>query len=88
MEILIIFLKNCCFLVVYSGKNRKDVFPTIKVCCLLFKQLQTAVYRYIAAGDFQAEKDFPTFQDGHNTILVDEAILKSAKEHRWVDVEY
>jgi len=52
------------------------------------KQLQTAVYRYIAAGDYDAEKDFPTFRDGHNTILVDEAILKSAKENRWVDVEY
>ena len=25
---------------------------------------------------------------GLNTILVDEAILKSAKENRWVDVEY
>ena len=53
-----------------------------------FKQLQTAVYRYIAAGDFTAEPDFPTFLDGHNTILVDEAILKSAKENRWVDVNY
>jgi predicted dehydrogenase len=53
-----------------------------------FKQLQTAVYRYIAAGDFTAEEDFPTFRDGHNTILVDEAILKSAREGRWVDVNY
>jgi predicted dehydrogenase len=53
-----------------------------------FKQLQTAVYRYIAAGDFDAETDFPTFRDGHNTILVDEAILQSARENRWVDVDY
>jgi len=53
-----------------------------------FKQLQTAVYRYIAAGDYDAEPDFPTFRDGHNTILVDEAILKSAKENCWVDVKY
>jgi len=53
-----------------------------------FKQLQTAVYRYIAAEDFQAPKDFPTFLDGHRTILVDDAILKSAKENRWVDVNY
>lgn len=53
-----------------------------------FKQLQTAVYRYIAEGDFDAKPDFPTFRDGHNTILVDEAILKSAKENRWVDVKY
>jgi predicted dehydrogenase len=53
-----------------------------------FKQLQTAVYRYIGAGDYNAEPDFPTFLDGHQTILVDEAILKSAKEQRWVDVDY
>ena len=53
-----------------------------------FKQLQTAVYRYISVGDFDEKPDFPTFKDGHNTILVDDAILKSAKESRWVDVDY
>jgi predicted dehydrogenase len=53
-----------------------------------FKKLQTAVYRYISANDFSAKPDFPTFLDGHHTILVDEAILRSAKENRWVDVEY
>jgi predicted dehydrogenase len=53
-----------------------------------FKQLQTAVYHYIAAGDFSAKPGFPTFIDGHNTILVDEAILKSARENRWVDIVY
>lgn len=52
------------------------------------KQLQTAFYSYIAEGDFKKAPDFPTFKDGHNTILVDEAILKSAKEKRWVDVDY
>lgn len=53
-----------------------------------FKQLQSAVYRYIAAGDLTLVPDFPTFRDGHNTILVDEAILKSAKDNRWVDIIY
>ena len=53
-----------------------------------FKQLQTAVYRYISTGDFDAKPDFPTFTDGHYTILVDEAILKSARENRWVEIEY
>ncbi len=53
-----------------------------------FKQLQTAVYRYIAAGDFTKQPDFPTFIDGHNLLLVDDAILKSAKESRWVNVQY
>ena len=53
-----------------------------------FKQLQAAVYRYIVADDYEAKPDFPTFEDGHNTILVDEAILLSAKEKRWVDINY
>ena len=53
-----------------------------------FKHLQMAVYRYIAAGDYSATPDFPTFRDGHHTVLVDEAILKSAREGCWVDVAY
>jgi predicted dehydrogenase len=53
-----------------------------------FKQLQVAVYDYIDAGDYQAEPNFPTFQDGHNTLAVDQAILKSAEEGRWATVEY
>jgi predicted dehydrogenase len=53
-----------------------------------FKQLQVAVYDYIEAGNYKAEPNFPTFQDGHNTLAVDQAILKSAEEGRWAKVEY
>ena len=53
-----------------------------------FKQLQIAVYDYIEAGDYDAEPNFPTFQDGHNTLAVDQAILKSAEEGRWAKVAY
>ena len=53
-----------------------------------FKQLQTAFYSYISQGDFETVPNFPTFRDGHNTILVDEAILQSARENIWVDVNY
>jgi len=52
-----------------------------------FKQLYHAVYRYIQAGDFTAPPDFPTFADGHEEILLCEAIERSAKEQRWVEVE-
>ncbi len=51
-----------------------------------FKQHYTAIYRYIEAGDFTAEPDFPTFKDGHYGLMVGEAILRSAQEGRWVDV--
>lgn len=52
-----------------------------------FKQLYTAVYRYIEAGDFNAKPDFPTFEDGDRALRVGEAILRSAREDRWVKVE-
>jgi len=53
-----------------------------------FKQLYQAVYRYIRAGDLSAPADFPTFADGHEEVLLCEAIERSAREQRWVEVEY
>jgi len=53
-----------------------------------FKQLYVAVYDYIAAGNFDATPNFPTFKDGHVIQAVDEAILKSSQEDRWVNVNY
>ena len=51
-----------------------------------FKQLYHAIYRYIEAGDFSAPTDFPTFADGHKELVWGEAILRSTKEGRWVEV--
>lgn len=51
-----------------------------------FKQLYSAIYRYLDAGDFAAKADFPTFEDGHRALRVGEAILRSAREDRWVSV--
>jgi len=52
-----------------------------------FKQLFTSFYRYIQEGNFSAPRPFPTFEDGHNEMLLCEAILKSHREQKWVDVE-
>lgn len=52
-----------------------------------FKQLYRAIYRYIEAGDFAATPDFPTFEDGDRALRVGEAVLRSAREDRWVSVE-
>jgi predicted dehydrogenase len=52
-----------------------------------FKQLYRAIYRYIEAGDFNAQPDFPTFVDGHRALRVGEAIFASAKEGRWVNID-
>ena len=52
-----------------------------------FKQMSLSVYRYILEGDMAARPDFATFEDGHLELLIGNAILRSVKEERWVDVE-
>ncbi|HPA19088.1 MAG TPA: Gfo/Idh/MocA family oxidoreductase [Verrucomicrobiae bacterium] len=52
-----------------------------------FKQCFRAFYGYIAKGDFAAPPTFPTFADGHREIVLCEAILKSHRESRWIDVK-
>ena len=51
-----------------------------------FKQLYRAIYRYIDAGDTTAAPDFPTFEDGHRALCLNEAILQSAREERWINL--
>lgn len=51
-----------------------------------FKQCFRAFYDYISAGDWMAPATYPTFADGHREIVLCEAILKSHREQRWVDV--
>jgi predicted dehydrogenase len=50
-----------------------------------FKQLYSAVYAYIQS-DRQSPPDFPTFADGHEEMLLIEAIEHSARTQRWVKV--
>jgi predicted dehydrogenase len=51
-----------------------------------FKQLFRSIYGYIDAGDWQAPRPFPTFADGHREAILCEAVLRSHRERRWVDV--
>jgi len=51
-----------------------------------FKNCFRAFYEYIAAGDFSAPPLYPTFADGHHSIVLCDAILKSHREQRWVTV--
>jgi predicted dehydrogenase len=50
------------------------------------KNLFRNVYGFIAGQ--RPGGDFATFVDGHNEIAICEAVLKSSRERRWVDVEY
>lgn len=47
-----------------------------------FRELFRAVYTAAAGG----EGGYPTFADGHRSLLLGEAIARSAREGRWVEV--
>jgi predicted dehydrogenase len=51
-----------------------------------FVQLFKDVYSYIAAGDFRAPRTFPTFETGHDELVLCEAIAESAQNKSWVSV--
>ncbi len=51
-----------------------------------FKQMVSKVYAYIRAGNFDAPRDFPTFEDGHYEMLLVEAVERSVKEGKWATV--
>lgn len=53
-----------------------------------FRELYRAVYAAVADGGPSAgEPGYPTFADGHEAARVGEAIARSAREQRWIDVE-
>ena len=50
-----------------------------------FKALYAALYRAVAEG--KPGEGYPTFADGHDEMLVCDAVARSSRERRWVDVE-
>jgi predicted dehydrogenase len=46
-----------------------------------------AVYSDVVAGRPSSSPGYPTFADGHDEMLVGDAIARSAREGRWVDVD-
>jgi len=51
-----------------------------------FGALFTAIYADVAAGRPAAAPTYPTFADGHDEMLVGDAVGDSARTGRWVDV--
>jgi predicted dehydrogenase len=51
-----------------------------------FKALYRAVYRAVA-GDGPAQPNYPTFADGHESMLVCEAVARSARQGSWALVD-
>lgn len=52
-----------------------------------FKALYRAVYADVAAGGPAERPIYPTFADGHDEMLVNDAIAASAREGRWIAVD-
>lgn len=50
------------------------------------KQGFKSFYDYLQAGDLNAPRPFPTFDDGHREVVVCEAILKSNETRGWVEL--
>ena len=46
-----------------------------------------AVYADVVAGASSSRPGYSTFADGHDEMLVGDAIARSAREGRWVDVD-
>jgi predicted dehydrogenase len=53
-----------------------------------FMQLFKDFYAYIAKGDLNAPRTFPTFETGHDEMLLCDTILKSAQQRSWQAVEW
>jgi predicted dehydrogenase len=51
-----------------------------------FPALFRAVYADVVAGGRPAEAPYATFADGHEEMLIGDAVMRSAREGRWVDV--
>ncbi|HEX8872767.1 MAG TPA: Gfo/Idh/MocA family oxidoreductase [Candidatus Acidoferrum sp.] len=51
-----------------------------------FVQLFKDFYGYLAAGNFRAARRFPTFETGHDELVLCEAIADSAQKRAWVSV--
>ena len=51
-----------------------------------FGALFRAVYADVAAGAPASNPAYPTFADGHDEMLVNDAIAQSSREGRWVEV--
>jgi predicted dehydrogenase len=51
-----------------------------------FVQLFKDFYAYLDAGDFSKPRSFPTFETGHEEMRLCEAIARSARERKWINI--
>jgi predicted dehydrogenase len=66
---------------VYPGGHTEGYADT-------FMQLFRDFYEYIDKGDFSAPRKFPTFETGHDEMLLCDAIMKSSQTRSWQEVQW
>lgn len=66
----------------YPGGHNEGFSDTFKQ---LFRSFYSAIETHSSSGMIPFA-NYPTFTDGHREILLCEAILKSAREQRWIDL--
>ncbi len=52
-----------------------------------FRALFSRVYLDVMAGKPSADPAYPTFADGHDAVLVTDAVARSHQEQRWVTIQ-
>ena len=52
-----------------------------------FRALFKEVYEDVARGGPSPNPTYPTFADGHDVLLVTEAVARSSEEERWISVQ-
>ena len=52
-----------------------------------FRALFSQVYEDVRRGEPSETPNYPTFADGHDAVLVTDAIARSHQEERWVTVQ-
>lgn len=75
-----LFAPEAARLITYPG-GHVEGFPDT------FRALFSRVYADIAAGQPAESPAYPTFADGHDVMLVTDAIAKSHREQSWVAVQ-
>lgn len=75
-----LFAPEAARLIAYPG-GHVEGFPDT------FRALFSQVYRDVETGGPGDEPAYPTFADGHDVMLVTEAIARSHQEQRWITVQ-
>jgi predicted dehydrogenase len=82
-----VLLRNAALM--HPGPARRTQLPVAHAegFADTFRELYRAVYEDVARGRPSPEPDYPTFRDGHAANVLADAVARSNRERRWVEVK-